>query len=71
MKFLSATLQDEWEFNKRAGFTEADDVMCECMETDGVGADGDQVFTASAETIKAVFTRSVTPEELCSGIATG
>lgn len=65
------TLQDEWEFNKRAGFTEADDVMCECMETDGVGANGDQVFTASAETIKAVFTRSVTPEELCSGIATG
>jgi aldehyde:ferredoxin oxidoreductase len=30
-------LSDEWEFNRRAGFTEKDDVMPECMKQDGVG----------------------------------
>jgi aldehyde:ferredoxin oxidoreductase len=33
------TLEDEWEFNRRAGFTEADDVLPECMLTDPVGPD--------------------------------
>ena len=30
-------LQDEWEFNKRAGFTEADDDMPDCMKEDAIG----------------------------------
>jgi aldehyde:ferredoxin oxidoreductase len=35
------TLEDEWEFNRRAGFTEADDVLPECMRTDAVGPNND------------------------------
>ena len=31
------TLEDEWAFNRGAGFTEADDVLPECMQTDPVG----------------------------------
>lgn len=30
-------LDDEWEFNRRAGFTESDDVMAKCMQTEPVG----------------------------------
>ena len=30
-------LQDEWEFNKRAGFTEADDDLPDCMKEDPIG----------------------------------
>jgi aldehyde:ferredoxin oxidoreductase len=30
-------LQDEWEFNKRAGFTEADDELPACMKEDPIG----------------------------------
>ena len=30
-------LSDEWEFNRRAGMTEKDDVMPDCMKEDGVG----------------------------------
>jgi aldehyde:ferredoxin oxidoreductase len=64
-------LEDEWEFNRRAGFTAADDDLPECMKTDAIGADNDLVFDASAETIAAVFKRCVSAEELCGGIATG
>ena len=64
-------LEDEWEFNRRAGFTVADDDLPECMKTDAIGANGDLVFDASAETIAAVFKRCVSAEELCGGIATG
>ncbi|MBW2497798.1 MAG: aldehyde ferredoxin oxidoreductase [Deltaproteobacteria bacterium] len=44
------TLEDEWEFNRRAGFTEADDVLPECMQNDPVGPQGD-VFDLPAEVI--------------------
>ncbi|MEE9279713.1 MAG: aldehyde ferredoxin oxidoreductase N-terminal domain-containing protein [Myxococcota bacterium] len=30
-------LSNEWEFNRRAGFTEADDVLPQCMKEDAVG----------------------------------
>ena len=30
-------LQDEWEFNRRAGFTAADDVLPACMKEDPIG----------------------------------
>jgi aldehyde:ferredoxin oxidoreductase len=44
------TLEDEWEFNRRAGFTEADDVLPECMRSDPVGPQ-DDVFDLPAEVI--------------------
>jgi len=30
-------LSDEWEFNRRAGFTEKDDLMPECIQQDAIG----------------------------------
>ena len=30
-------LEDEWEFNKRAGWKREDDVMPKCMEDDKIG----------------------------------
>ena len=30
-------LLDEWEFNHRAGFTEADDILPDCMKEDAIG----------------------------------
>jgi aldehyde:ferredoxin oxidoreductase len=30
-------LKDEWEFNRRAGLTDADDEMPDCMKQDGIG----------------------------------
>lgn len=44
------TLEDEWAFNRAAGFTAADDVLPECMRTDPVGPAGD-VFDLPAEVI--------------------
>ncbi len=44
------TLEDEWEFNRRAGFTDADDVLPECMRTDAVGPTN-EVFDLPAEVI--------------------
>jgi len=43
-------LEDEWEFNRRAGFTEADDVLPECMLSDPIGPDR-LVFDLPAEVI--------------------
>ena len=64
-------LEDEWAFNAAAGFTASDNVLPECMKTDAIGANSDLVFDARAETIEAVFTRCVSAEELCGGVATG
>jgi len=44
------TLEDEWEFNRRAGFTDADDVLPECMRTDPVGPTK-EVFDIPADVI--------------------
>ncbi|MCZ6713548.1 MAG: aldehyde ferredoxin oxidoreductase, partial [Deltaproteobacteria bacterium] len=33
------SLQDEWEFNRRAGYTDADDVLPDCMKEDAIGPD--------------------------------
>jgi len=64
-------LEDEWEFNRRAGFEAADDDLPECMKKDAIGPNGDLVFDASPEIIAAVRTRCVSAEELCGGTATG
>lgn len=64
-------LLDEWEFNRRAGLTERDDDLPVCMKEDAIGANGDLVFDASAETIASVYDRMVTADDLCKGVATG
>jgi len=56
-------LQDEWEFNKRAGFTAADDVMPECMKTDPIGP-AKVVFDVPADVIASAYQRFEAREEL-------
>ena len=42
-------LEDEWEFNQRAGFTEADDDMAACLREEGIGPDHAFVFDIPPE----------------------
>jgi aldehyde:ferredoxin oxidoreductase len=56
-------LQDEWEFNRCAGFTEADDDLPACMKTDAVGPEG-VVFDVGPETIAAAKVRREHGEKL-------
>ena len=44
-------LEEEWEFNRRAGFTEADDDMAACLREEGIGPDHAITFDVSAEDI--------------------
>jgi len=55
-------LENEWEFNRRAGFTEADDVLPECMKTDAIGPNR-EVFDVPAEVIAEVKIRKPLGEE--------
>jgi aldehyde:ferredoxin oxidoreductase len=63
-------LADEWEFNRRAGFTEADDRMAECMSKDAIGA-VPTVFDVPADIIQAAKRRMPASEDLFSARATG
>jgi aldehyde:ferredoxin oxidoreductase len=57
-------LQDEWEFNRRAGLTEKDDAFPDWMATEAIPTNG-AVFDVPAEEIKRVYTKmEVTPELL-------
>lgn len=42
-------LEDEWEFNRRAGFTAADDDMAACLREEGIGPDHGLVFDIPPE----------------------
>ena len=64
-------LEDEWEFNKRAGMTAADMAMPECMKEDGIGPDNAIVFDVPEETVQATYTRFGNREELFEIKATG
>ena len=65
-------LEDEWEFNKRAGFTPADDVLSDCLTKDAIGAEGmKQVFDVPADIIAAVYTRMDAQEDLFTAKASG
>jgi aldehyde:ferredoxin oxidoreductase len=64
-------LQDEWAFNDRAGTPADDEVMPDCMKTDPVGANGDQVFDVDAEIIAKAKIRSVATADLISEVAVG
>jgi aldehyde:ferredoxin oxidoreductase len=56
-------LQDEWEFNRGAGFTEKDDVMPTCMLEDPIGP-AKAVFDVPADVIASAYNRFDTREEL-------
>ncbi len=63
-------LQDEWEFNKRAGFTSKDDEMPDCMKEDAIGP-AKVVFDVDANTISQAYHRLDAREELFTAKATG
>jgi len=56
------TLVDEWEFNRRAGWKPEDDVMPECMKTDGVGPEN-VVFDVPGEIVQRTYDRLVEPTD--------
>jgi aldehyde:ferredoxin oxidoreductase len=62
-------LCDEWEFNRRAGFTAADDRLADCMSQDKIGAG--VVFDVPAEIIQQVYTRQPAREDMFSAKAAG
>jgi aldehyde:ferredoxin oxidoreductase len=61
-------LQDEWTFNERAGFTEADDALAACMGEDAVNG---QVFDVPAEIIRAAKQRMPAKDDLFTVKASG
>jgi len=44
-------LEDEWEFNRRAGFTDADDDMADCLKEEGIGPDHSLKFDVPKEIV--------------------
>jgi aldehyde:ferredoxin oxidoreductase len=63
-------LQDEWEFNRRAGFTEKDDALPEWMSTEAIPSNG-AVFDVPADEIRRVYTQmEITPKLLKLRVAT-
>ena len=64
-------LANEWEFNKRAGFTAADDDLPACLREEGVGPGGALKFDVPAEVIKQAKVRSDWREQLFTVKAAG
>lgn len=56
-------LQEEWEFNRRAGFTEADDDMVACLRDEGIGPDNTMKFDLDKELIARAKVRQPVTEE--------
>jgi aldehyde:ferredoxin oxidoreductase len=63
-------LQDEWEFNKRAGLTSADDEMPECMAKDAIGPQG-IVWDVDAAVVAQAYTRFDNNDQLFETKAAG
>lgn len=64
-------LADEWEFNDRAGFTAADDVLPACMCEEGIGPDHTIKFDIPPELIALAKVRQPASESLFAGTAAG
>jgi aldehyde:ferredoxin oxidoreductase len=64
------TLCDEWEFNKRAGFTAKDDVLSEPLMKDPIGP-ANAVFDVPADIIAAVYTKMTPGEDVFTAKASG
>ena len=63
-------LMDEWEFNRRAGFTAADDVLPQCMKEDAIGPNK-VVFDVSPEIIADAKVRKPGRDKLYTTKAAG
>ena len=56
-------MEDEWEFNRRAGFGPEDNDVPEWLRTEAVPSNG-AVFAISKEDMKRVFERMPVSDEL-------
>ncbi len=63
-------LEDEWEFNKRAGFTEADDDLPDCMKEDPIGP-MKVVYDVDKAIVQAAKQKMPYREEMFAAKATG
>ena len=63
-------LQDAWEFNRRAGFTAADDVMAECIQQDPIGP-AKAVWDVPDDLVQQAYQRCAVRDELFALRASG
>jgi aldehyde:ferredoxin oxidoreductase len=63
-------LQDEWEFNRRAGWKDAEDDLPACMKEEGVGP-AKVVFDVSREIIAAAKVRQPAADDMFTARASG
>ena len=64
-------LTDEWEFNARAGFTDADDDMADCMKQEGIGPEHALKFDIDAEVVAIAKQKQPYVEEMFQKPAEG
>ena len=64
-------LQDEWEFNRRAGFSDADDDMVKCLREEGIGPEHTIKFDIPKELLAKAKVRQPASDSLYFGSAAG
>ena len=57
-------LEEEWEFNRRAGLTEKDDDLPACCREEGIGENNEMTFDVSTEAIAMAKIRQPAREKL-------
>jgi aldehyde:ferredoxin oxidoreductase len=65
------TLQDEWDFNAKAGWKDEDDVLSECLVEEGIGPDHSLKFDIAPEIIAQAKVRFGDRDELFTTKAAG
>jgi aldehyde:ferredoxin oxidoreductase len=63
-------LEEEWEFNKRAGWKREDDDMPDCMKEDAIGP-ANVVWDVKPDVVQAAYTRFSNTEETFTTKAAG
>ena len=56
-------LQDEWLFNEKAGMTVADDIMADCMSSEGIGPEHGLKFDVPEEIVRMAKVRQPPTEK--------
>lgn len=57
-------MEEEWEFNRRAGFSEDDDDLPPCCREEGIGEKGEMKFTVSRKAIAQAKIRQAPRDKL-------
>jgi aldehyde:ferredoxin oxidoreductase len=62
-------LEEEWEFNRRAGFTAEDDVMPACMKEDEIGGETKFIWDVPSDVVATAYKRFEPTEEFYTQVA--